>query len=120
MGEFEILDALRVAGVKFLVAIPDRGGWRKFEATPFDLIELLSDKERLYAKYHRVTRETFIAWFNDDFSVRCSYNGDGVECANVVTNGDHVTARRYVAMQGAHCSDHTISAEPESKVSGSN
>jgi hypothetical protein len=112
MGEFEILDALRVAGVKFLVEIPDRGGSRKFEATPFDLIELLSDKEGLYAKCHRVTRETFIAWFNDNFSVRCSYSGDGVECVNVVPNGDHVTARKYVAMQGAHCSDHTISTEP--------
>lgn len=106
MTEFEILDALRQAGVVFIVSVPDRRGLKKVEATPYDLIEFTSDRERFFAKCHRVSRDAYVAWINDAFSVRCSFRRDGFPCENIVPGGEHVSARTYIAMQGARCFDH--------------
>ena len=106
MKEFEVLERLSQAGVRFLIAIPDRNGVKIVEATVYDLILLLSDRESVYARYHRVSRDAFIAWFNDGFSVKCSHVSGQDVCEHIAIGGQRVTARTYLAMQGARCKEH--------------
>lgn len=106
MNEYDILDKLHNSDVLFLVQVPDRGRIIKVEATPFDLIEFAADAERFYAKCHRVTKETYLSWASDGFSVLCAHSEGGIQCRNIVAGGKSVTARKYVEMQGTKCSWH--------------
>ena len=106
MNEYSVLDKFRSAGVQFLVQVPDRDRFIKVEAAPFDLIEFAADAERFYAKCHRVSKETFLSWVADEFSVRCAHSEGGIQCESTVPGGKSVTARKYVEFQGAKCSRH--------------
>ncbi len=78
----------------------------KVDAVPFDLIEFAADAERFYAKCHRVSKETFLSWVADEFSVRCPHSEGGSQCDRIVPGGKAVSARKYVEMQGEKCSKH--------------
>ena len=73
MNEYEVLERLQEAGVVFLVKVPDRGKIVKVEASPFDLIEFAADNSRFYAKCHCVTKETYLSWVADQYSVQCAH-----------------------------------------------
>jgi hypothetical protein len=106
MNEYEILNWLHDHGVEFVVKVPDRRGVLRVKASAYDLIEFAADKERFYAKCHLVTKQTYLSWTSDDFSVRCSHAEHGIACENLVLGGRLVTARAYVRMQGKKCSQH--------------
>ena len=111
MNEYEILEKLQEAGVVFSVKVPDRGKIVKVEASSFDLIEFASDNNRFYAKCHRVTKETYLSWVADEYSVRCAHVEAGAQCENCVSGGRLVSARKYVELQGMKCSLHQTSTQ---------
>ena len=106
MNEYEVLERLQEAGDVFLVKVPDRGKIVKVEASPFDLIEFAADNSRFYAKCHRVTKETYLSWVADQYSVQCAHLEAGAQCEKHVSGGESVSARKYVELQGMKCSLH--------------
>ena len=104
--EYEVLSKLQDAGVTFVITVPDRGGFMKVEASPYDLIDFTADRDRFYAKCHLVSKDTYLSWTNDAFSVRCAHKDEGVQCEDVVPGGNSVTARKYVSLQGSKCARH--------------
>lgn len=108
MNNLELLNKLAELGVTFCLAVPNQWGHETHISDPSELLEFIDDPVSLYARYHGVTKQQYLAWANDEFSVVCSATtSKGKPCKKIVKGGSNVSPRQWVAMQGEYCSLHS-------------
>ena len=109
--DFQTLRVLSEKGVVFLIygphEAPNEGGQFPFRATPEDLMIFADDPEAIYAKAHEVTKSEYRDWIDNQCMAYCAANTKaGRRCGNTVLGGDHVSAKRWVELQGGYCGVH--------------
>jgi hypothetical protein len=105
----DAFQALIDAGATVSIDIPDpqRGGSLAMKLGAADMVLLCQDPVRFRAEVCGVTREQYLAWTADRFSVRCSaITAKRQRCKCTVTGGNSVSAQRWVEMQGMYCAIH--------------
>ena len=107
MEHLDLLKRLEELGVEFCISIPSQWGQETHVAKPEELLSLIKDPVALYAKHYGVSKEEYLAWANEDFSVHCSgKTSKGKRCKNIVPGGSNVSPSRWVELQGEYCTVH--------------
>ena len=107
MEHLALLKKLEQLGVEFCLSVPSPGGSDTYIAKPEELLNLLEDPTTVYAKHYGVTKSEYLAWTNENFSVRCSgTTKKGTQFKNIVPGGCNVTPDQWIKLQGEYCNIH--------------
>lgn len=89
------------------IPCPHIGGSTAVTLDAADMALLCKDPVSFRAAACGVTRDQYLAWTADHFSVRCSaITVTGKRCRCTVRGGADVSAQRWVEMQGMYCAIH--------------
>lgn len=105
--EFKCLKELRELGTSFSIAVPAPYGIQTFVVGPETLIKLRKDQAVAHAECYGVSKEDYLSWVEEEFSVRCAAKtAKGKRCKNAVEDGCSVEPKTWVEMQGMYCHVH--------------
>lgn len=112
MENLELLKKLEKLGVIFCVSVPSQWGQETHIANPEELLTLVKDPVAIFASHYGVSKAKYLAWSNEDFSVRCSgKTSKGRQCKNIVLGGSNVSPSKWVELQGEYCTIHGVGSE---------
>jgi len=103
----KLIQKLASEGTTFLVTCPSPGGIAQLVASPEDVLLLLQDPVAAKAKLNGVSKQEFLGWLSDGFNVYCAATTKKARpCRGIVVGGYHVSATKWVQLQGQYCPAH--------------
>lgn len=101
------IEYLKNQGVKFYIEQSHQFGCETIFLSQQALVEYLDDPIGFWAKDNGVSKENYLNWSNENFSVICcATTKAGKRCKKIVNGGQFVSAQKWIEMQGSYCSVH--------------